>query len=544
MRAADIIVHSLKAHGIKRVYCVPGESYLALLDALYGSGVDVIVCRHEGGAGFMACAEAKLTGKPAVFMVSRGPGATNASIAIHMADQDALPVILLIGQVARDERTRKVFQEVDYTQFFGGMSKAVYEVNDGRKLHELLPRGFRMAAEGKPGPVVFSLPEDMLHDEVDDRDPMVFPLARVGHSQADLDAIQDLIDRSQRPVLVAGAALRSAPGVAALKRFAEAQRIPVGVTWKNQEIFDNASPLYAGHLGFGAVAAHKAALAEADLILAIGTRLGDVASLQFTFPEAPSPKQTLVHVYPDGRLIGFNFRTDLGLVADPAAVLAGLSHDARVVNAARESWISTLNGVVRKLQAFTPVDAPDGLDFGVVVDALARLAPKDAILITDAGNISTWVHRHWVMTPANSMIGGIVGAMGLGVPAAVACSLEQPQRMAICFVGDGGVLMTGQEIATAVAHGAAPKIVISDNGIYGTIRTHQEREYPGRVSGTMLANPDFTAWAKSFGVEAFTLRKGEDVDGTVNAFLAANGPAVLHVKSSRIALSANGQLQQ
>ncbi|MBL8791952.1 MAG: acetolactate synthase [Rhizobiales bacterium] len=544
MRAADHIVQSLKAHGIRRVYCVPGESYLTLLDALHASGIEVIVCRHEGGAGFMACSEAKLTGEPAVFMVSRGPGATNASIAIHMADQDGLPVILLVGQVAREERTRGVFQEVDYQGFFGGMAKGVYEVNDGRKLHELLPRSFRLAQEGIPGPVVLSLPEDMLDDEVDAREPVVFPRAAIGTNPADLTRIQALIDASERPVLVAGGALRSAAGKAALQRFAEAQRLPVAVTWKNQEIFDNASPLYAGHLGFGALAAHRKVLADADLIVAIGTRLGDVASLGYTFPEAPAPKQTLVHVYPDSKPIGHVFRTDLGLIADPVAVLSGMANTARVVSATRESWISKVNGVVRGLQVFSPVDAPDGIDFGVVVDALARLSPRDAIIVTDAGNISTWVHRHWKMTPDNTLIGGIVGAMGLGVPGAVAASLVQPGRTALCFVGDGGVLMTGQEIATAMAYGASPKIVISNNGIYGTIRAHQEREFPGRVSGTNLSNPDFDAWARSFGAASFNISRGEnDVDGTVSAFLAAPGPAVLHVKSSRVALSSNVQLK-
>lgn len=544
MRAADLIVQSFKAHGISRIYCVPGESYLTLLDSLHDSGIDVVVCRHEGGAGFMACAEAKLTGKPAVFMVSRGPGATNASIAIHMADQDALPVILLVGQVAREERSRAVFQEVDYERFFGGMAKGVYEVNDGRKLHELLPRSLRLAQQGTPGPVVLSLPEDMLNDEVDETAPVVFPKAEVAFNPADLPRIQDLIDRSERPVLVVGGALRTAAGKAAIRRFAEAQRIPVAVTWKNQELFDNASPLYAGHIGFGALAAHRAVLQEADLILAIGTRLGDVASLGYTFPETPAPKQTLVHIYPDGKPIGFVFRTDLGLVADPVGVLSGLAHTARVVNAAREGWVSKINGVVRATQVFTPVEADDGMDFGVVVDSLSRLAPKDAIIVTDAGNISTWVHRHWKMTPENTLIGGIVGAMGLGVPGAVAASLEQPKRTALCFVGDGGVMMTGAEIATAMAHGASPKIVISNNGIYGTIRTHQEREFPGRVSGTRLTNPDFTDWATSFGAKAFTIMRGDnDVDGTVAAFLAAEGPAVLHVKSSAVALSANGQLK-
>jgi acetolactate synthase-1/2/3 large subunit len=544
MRAADHIVQSLKAHGIKRIYCVPGESYLTLLDALHDCGIEVIVCRHEGGAGFMACAEAKLTGEPAVFMVSRGPGATNASIAVHMADQDALPVMLLVGQVSREERTRGVFQEVDYNAFFGSMAKGVYEINDGRKLHEILPRSFRLARQGVPGPVVISLPEDMLDDAVEDKDAVVFPLATVGVSPSDLDRIQDLIDNSERPVLVVGGALRSAAGKSAIRRFAEAQRIPVAVTWKNQELFDNASPLYAGHLGFGALPQHRKALQEADLIVAIGTRLGDVASLGYTFPQTPAPKQTLVHVYPDGKPIGHVFRTDIGLIADPVGVLSGLSQSARVVNAAREAWISKLNGVVKGTQVYTPVDAEDGIDFGVVVDALSRLAPKDAILVTDAGNISTWVHRHWKMTPENTLIGGIVGAMGLGVPGAVAASLNEPRRTALCFVGDGGVLMTGQEIATAMASGAAPKIVISNNGIYGTIRTHQEREFPGRVSGTDLKNPDFDDWAKSFGAASFTIVRGDnDIDGTVSAFLAAPGPAVLHVKSSSIALSSNVQLK-
>jgi acetolactate synthase-1/2/3 large subunit len=544
MRAAESIVQSLKAHGIKRVYCVPGESYLALLDALHDSGIHVVVCRHEGGAGFMACAEAKLTGEPTVFMVSRGPGATNAAIAIHMAEQDALPVILLVGQVAREERSRKVFQEMDYGAVFGSFAKGVYEITEGAKLHELLPRGIRLAREGVPGPVVFSLPEDMLNDDVPEREAVVFPLPRIGGAAESLPDIQSLIDRSERPVVVAGGALRTAAGTAALKRFAEAQRLPVAVTWKNQEIFDNTSLLYAGHLGFGAVAALRKALVEADLIIAIGTRLGDVASLGFTFPEAPAPKQTLIHIYPDGKPIGFTFRTDLGLVADPVAVMQGLSQGARVVNAGREAWISKINGVVRETQVFKPVDAEDGVDFGVITEALARLAPKDCILTHDAGNISTWAHRHWKMTPSNTLIGGIVGAMGLGVPAAVAASLAQPQRTAICLVGDGGVLMTGQELATAMGNGAAPKIVISDNGIYGTIRTHQEREYPGRVSGTTLKNPDFKAWAATFGAAAFSIARGDnDMDGTIAAFLAAPGPAVLHVKSSKIALSANGQLK-
>lgn len=542
MRAADQIVRTLEAHGVSRIYCVPGESYLALLDALHDSVIQVIVCRHEGGAGFMACAEAKLTGKPAVFMASRGPGATNASIAVHMADQDALPVILMLGQVAREERTRGVFQEVDYTAFFGSMAKGVYEITEGARAREMLTRGLLQAQTGVPGPVVFSLPEDMLRDEVADEAALVYPLPSLGHSATDVARIQHIIDQAERPIVVAGGSLRTPEGKLALQRFAEAQRIPVAVTWKNQDVFDNSSPLYAGHLGFGSPQNYKALLAEADVILAFGTRLGDVASLHHTFPSAPEPSQIVVQVYADAKPLGRVSRVDLPLVANPAAVLADLAQSARVVNTSREAWVSKLNGFIREFQTFTSRNPLDGVDFGEVIMALAKLAPADCTITTDAGNMSTWVHRNWVMTPRNTLIGGIVGAMGLGVPAAVAASIVQPQRMAICIVGDGGVLMTGNEIATAVAYGATPKIVISDNGIYGTIRTHQEREYPGRVSGTMLANPDFAAWAKSFGVVAYKLALGDDVEATVRAFLAEPGAAVLHVKSSRASLSAFGVL--
>jgi acetolactate synthase I/II/III large subunit len=542
MRAADQIVRTLEAHGIERVYCVPGESFLGLLDALHGSSIQVIVCRHEGGAGFMACAEAKLTGKPAVFVVSRGPGATNASIAIHMANQDALPVILIVGQVAREERSRGVFQEVDYNAFFGSMTKAVFEINDGARVREIFSRGLLQAQIGTPGPVVFSLPEDMQHDAVADEPALVYPLPELSHAPSVIAQIQHAIDGAQRPIIVAGAVLRTPEGKAALQRFAEAQRIPVATTWKNQDVFDNGTSLYAGHLGFGSPQNYKDVLAEADLILAFGTRLGDIATLHHTFPLAPEPSQFVVQVYADAMPLGRVARIDLPVVANPAAVLADLALSARVVTTAREAWVSHVNGFVSAMQKFNPRNPVDGVDFGEVVVALSKHAPENCILTTDSGNGPTWLHRHWVMTPKNTLIGGIVGAMGLGVPAAVAASLNQPGRMALCFVGDGGVMMTGNELATALAYGATPKIVISDNGIYGTIRTHQEREYPGRVSGTNLLNPDFAAWANSFGIVAYKLNIGDDVIETVKAFLAEPGAAVLHVKSSKTSLSAFGVL--
>jgi acetolactate synthase-1/2/3 large subunit len=358
------------------------------------------------------------------------------------------------------------------------------------------------------------------------------------HGASDIAAIQAMIEEASKPIVVAGAMLRGTKGAAALHRFAEALRIPVAVTWKNQDIFDNGSPLYAGHLGFGNPPKHRQVLANADLIIAVGTRLGDVASLSYTFPKAPEPKQKLIHIYPDGEPIGKIFRTDLGLIADPAAVLSDLAAHPRVVSSARESWSSSINDFVREFQRFTSPEPNDAVDFGKVVVSIAAQAPENAVITTDAGNMSTWVHRHWVMTPKNTMLGAIAGAMGFGVPTAVAAAIVDNTRMAITFVGDGGMLMTGQELATAVQYGASPKIVISDNGIYGTIRTHQEKQYPHRVSGTDLINPDFTLWAKSFSVFTVTITLGDDVDAKVKEFLAHDGAAVLHVKSSTEALSA------
>jgi acetolactate synthase-1/2/3 large subunit len=538
MRVADLIARSLEAQGVERAYCVPGESYLALLDALHDSDIKIIICRHEGGAGFMAVNEAKITGIPGVLMVSRGPGATNAAIAIHVAEQDATPMIVLIGQVSREELTRGAFQEMDYRLVFGSVAKAVFEVTEAAKIGETVARAFHIANSGVKGPVIISLPEDVLSDQTNMPVVEPFPLTQVSHSLPQADQLQAAIDTAERPLVLAGGLLRGERGAAALSRFAEAQRIPVAATWKNQDVFDNSSPLYAGHLGFGTPKPHQDMLRQADLIVAVGTRLGDLASLNYTLPRAPQPEQRLVHIYPDSQPIGRVFRTDLGLVADPIGLLQELGQRPRVVSSARETWISSVNGFVRKLISFTPSPPEDGIDFGEVVTAIAAIAPANAVITTDSGNASSWAHRYWAMTPRNLLLGIIGGAMGNGVPAAVTASLIMPERMAICFVGDGGMLMTGQELATAIQYGAAPKIIISDNGSYGTIRTHQERHFPARVSGTGLHNPDFAAWAQSFGAKAFSIGKGDDVRGVIADALVHDGATVVHVKSSLERISA------
>lgn len=538
MRAADIIVRCLELHDVKRAYCVPGESYLSLLDALHGSSVDVVVCRHESGAGFMAVAEAKLTGKPAVFMVSRGPGVTNGSIALHVAEQDAVPVVMLTGQVSREERGRGAFQEVDYGQMFGMIAKGVFEVHDAAKLAETCARAFRLAAEGVPGPVIISLPEDVLEDDGGNSLPAPYPITKPQHSSLQAEHLQDLIDKAERPLVVAGSGFRGKRGAEALARFAEAQRVPVAAAWKAQDVFDNTSALYAGHIGFGVPPRFKEVLAQADLIIAAGTRLGDVASLNYSLPAAPQPAQRLAHIYPDSRPLGRVFRTDLGIIADPVPLFEALGGHPRVVSSARETWISKLCGFVREFMQFRSPEPDDGVDFGKVVMALSQLAPRNAVIVTDAGNISTWVHRHWKMTPDNVLLGAVAGAMGIGVPAAVAASIVEPSRMPIVVVGDGGVLMTGNELATALQYGAKPKIVISDNSTYGTIRAHQEREFPKRISGTELKNPDFSAWARAFGALAVTIGNDADITPKITEALSHDGPAVIHVKSSREALSA------
>jgi acetolactate synthase I/II/III large subunit len=538
-RVADQIVRALEAHDIERLYCVPGESYLALLDALYGSKrIATIACRHESGAGFMALAEAKMTGRPAVFAVSRGPGATNGSIAVHVAQQDAVPLIVLIGQVSRLERGRGAFQEIDYTQFLGGMTKAVFEVHDPAKVAETMVRAFHRAAQGLPGPVAVVLPEDVLNEPARGRLPAPYPVHRPHASPDDAEAVMVKLAMSRQPIVIAGAALRSPRGVAALKSFATTHGVPVALSWKNQDLFDNSSPLYAGHLGFGNPPAHRKALAGADLVIACGTRLGDVASQNYSFPRAPEPDQPLVHIYPDAGPIGAVFRTDLGIIADPAVLLDDLALRPSTTSPQREAWATTLSAFIDEFMDYRSRRPRDGVDFGEVVAALAGQAPADAIVITDAGNFSSWVHRHWRLSPSNLMLGAIGGAMGFGVPAGVAAGLVAPERTAIVVVGDGGMLMTGQEIATAVATGSAPKIFLSNNRSYGTIRTHQEKQFPGRVSGTQLTNPDFTAWARSFGVHTVTIRLGDDVAAKVGEALAQSGACVVDVHSSVEAISA------
>jgi len=533
-RAADLLVDCLAAHGVDRVFCVPGESYLAVLDALHDSNaIETVVCRHESGAGLMAVGDAKLTARPGVAFVSRGPGATNASIAVHVAEQDAVPLLLFVGQVPRAEIGRRSFQEVDYAKTFADMAKAVYLIHDAARVPEIIARAFVEAQAPTPGPVVVVLPEDMLEDSTDAPaiEPLAVPQAGAA-SAADIEAIAALIGRAERPLLLAGGiGLGTLRGRKALLAASEAHHLPVALTFKRQDYFPNTHPHYAGHLGFKMPKAAVQRYLESDLILAVGTRLTEATTQGYTLPASPVPRQPLVHIHDDPRQIGRNYTAAKALVADPVAVLEALAARPVGAPAKRAAWIRMLHDPVAKAMPWTP--PADGLlDMGPIVAALAQRAARDAIFVTDAGNFSGWLHRHFPFSGEHVLIGCVGGAMGIGMPAAVAAALRFPARQVIHFLGDGGALMTGSELATAVQYGANVKTFISNNGSYATIRMHQELAYKGRVHGTELKNPDFAKWAESFGARGLTLSSIEEVPRIVEQALAHDGPAVVDVKTA------------
>jgi len=539
MNAAQALVKTLVAHGVDRIFCVPGESYLPVLDALYDTvRIQTVNCRHEGGAGLMAVADSKLTRRPGVVCVSRGPGAANVSIAIHVAEQDAVPLIVLIGQIERKDRGRGAFQEVDYEKTFGGMCKGVWEVNKGEDLSAICANAFALAAAGIPGPVLISMPEDML---LDDASGPVAPFAAQpvpAPRDADIEQAAKLLAGAQRPVVIAGTSLAS-EDVDLLVRVSEAYRLPVAVGWKQQHLFPNRHPHYAGHLGFNIPQAHMETLQPADAVLALGSRLGDVTTQGYQFPTAPRPPQPLIHVHPAREVLGAVYQAQLAIQSDCGAFLAGLlRHAPAALPEERAAWIARTHGYVEELMRWKDPQADDGVVYGAVIEALNRLLPPDAIVTHDAGNFSAWMHRYFFFRDRQLLIGAEAGAMGFGVPAAVAACLRHPRRKVVCLVGDGGMLMTGNELATAVMFGAKPLILLSNNGSYGTIRQYQEKKYPGRVVGTRLANPDFAALARAFGARAWVIDDSSRIAPVLQEALAADGPALVEVKSSLTYISA------
>jgi acetolactate synthase-1/2/3 large subunit len=530
-RSADDFVATLAMHGVDRLFCVPGESYLPLLDALAVSTIKSVTCRHEGGAALMAVADAKLTGRAALCLVSRGPGATNAAIGVHLAEQDGVPLVLVIGQVRRSEIGRRAFQEVDYASSLGGLAKATLCVGEAASLAEDLARAIAIAEAPTPGPVLLVVPEDVFEQTgAGPVGPPPSPVA-IASGAEHVTAVADLIGHAERPLLIAGPRLRGSAGRAALKAAAELFGMPVATAFKQQHLFPNLHPLYAGHLGFKLPAAIVEEYDRADLIVAIGTRLGDVTSQGYRLPSLAAPRQRLVHVSDDPAVIGRVHRSDMGLVADPIGFLTALAAmPGEPVSIERAAWAERLHRLMR------PVPWQSGearvLEVGAVVNTLARRLRDDAILLTDAGNFSGWVHRHFPFGERHELIGAIGGAMGLAVPGAVAASLRYPDRQVIAFVGDGGFQMTGAELSTARQYGATPKIIVCNNSSFGTIRMHQERSFPGRIAATDLHNPDFAAIGRAHGFHALTVGDCDDAEDAVTEMLAHPGPVLVEVRTN------------
>jgi acetolactate synthase-1/2/3 large subunit len=544
--AAALLAATLDAHRVDLIYCVPGESYLAVTDALIDRPhIRLIVCRHESGAAFMAVADAKLRNKPGVCIVSRGPGATNASIAVHVADHDAVPLVLFVGQAERPDLGRRALQEMNFTTTFGDMAKLVIEVNDGKLLAEATARAFHVAATGSPGAVVVVLPEDMLFDQTDA--PVLGPraVARSAPTPGDAATVADMLRKAERPIMLVGATLAGEKALADLKRFSEAWSVPICPTHRRPHLFDSEHPNYGGYVGNRVPAPQIAQLKEADLILAVGERLTDSVTQGYSFPATPVPKQALIHVWPDAEEVGRVWQPTLGLGCDPHAFIEALLALAPgEPPAGRTGWIGRLNAMHRKLTTWEPVSSNDGVVFGAVVAAIKQHLAPDAVVTADAGNFTTWIHRYLYFKQTNMFIGAAVGAMGAGVPSAVAAGLRDPKRQHIAFVGDGGFLMTGNELATAIQYGAPVKIFICNNSCYGTIRMHQELRFPGRVAATELRNPDFAALARAFGAVGLTIENDADVAAVVKEAMTTDKPVVVDVRASLNYLTAWRRLDE
>jgi len=520
---AQVLVDQLRAQGVERVTCVPGESYLAVLDALRDSGIDMLVCRQEGGAAIMAEAAGKLTGRPGICFVTRGPGATNASAGVHIARQDSTPMILFVGQIARRMRDREAFQEVDYRQMFGGVAKWAVEIDDAARIPEILARAFRVAMQGRPGPVVVALPEDMLDDVAAVPDaPRVVPAAPAP-SGDDVARLRAMLAEARRPVVLLGGSRWTPGAVAAMAAWAERHDLPVAVSFRRAQLFPADHPNFAGELGIGPNPALLARIREADLLLMVGGRLSEMPAQSYGLLGIPDPGLPLVHVHADAAELGRVYQPALAIEAAPETFCAVLpdfeatgTGRAAEAHAAYRAWSET------------PEPKPGAFQYGAAITWLRERLPPDAVICNGAGNFATWVHRYYRFRAFGTQLAPTSGSMGYGLPAAVMAKRSRPERIVVALAGDGDVMMTVQEFATAVQYGIAVVVVVLDNGMYGTIRMHQEREYPGRVSATELRNPDFAALARACGGHGERVERTEEFAPAFERGLASGLPAMIH----------------
>ncbi len=537
----EILADALIAQGADLVFTVPGESFLPFLDALADRGERLrpITCRQEGGAAYMAEAYGKLTGRPGVCFVTRGPGACNASVGVHTAFQDSTPMLLLVGQVKRGHRGREAFQEVDFPRMFAPLAKWAGEVDTAARLPEWIARAYAAATAGRPGPAVLSIPEDVLNEAAEVADVAGFNIAPAAPRGYDLATLRALLASAHRPLMVVGGGGWRAESAAAITAFAKSNDVPVAASFRCQDIVDNECPCYVGELGTSVSPSLARAVREADLLLVVGARLGDTTTNGYTLVEAPQPSQALIHIHPDPEELGRVFRPSLGIAAGVGPTAAALADVVPVAPAPWREWTAALRR--EHLAERTPAGCPGDLDMSQVVTILNERLP-DAVVANGAGNFSGWPQRYWRFRRYPSQLGPTNGSMGYGLPAALAATLVAAGRPVVCFTGDGDFLMTAQEMATASLHGLAPLVLVIDNGIYGTIRMHQERSFPGRVVASDLANPDFAAFARSFGAHAETVTRTEEFAPALERALGAGRAAVLHLKVDPQAITTRARL--
>jgi acetolactate synthase I/II/III large subunit len=525
---ARILVDQLVVHGVDTVFCVPGESYIAALDALRDAPIRLVVARHEAGAANMAEAYGKLTGRPGICFATRAPGATHAATGVYTAFQDSTPLILFVGQVPRGHRGREAFQELDYAAAFGSYSKWVDEVQQPGSFPETTAHAFQTALSGRPGPVVVALPEDVLdaRAEVPDAAPRV-PV-QAAPSAADLALLRELLGAAERPLVVVGGGGWSAQAAADLQGFAEANGLPVATSFRRQDYVDNASPSYAGVLTIGHDPALASRLRDADLLLVVGSRLGDIPTRGYTTLEPPRTPQTLVHIHADADELGRVFEADLPIVSGSPEFLAAARALEPVEAAQRAAW--TESARTDFISGLRHRRGPGELDLGDVIEHLRERLPDDAILTNGAGNYTVWCHLYYVFRRYRTQLAPCSGAMGYGIPAALAAKVVFPERTVVCVSGDGDFLMSGHEFAAAVQEKLPIVVLVVNNGIYGTIRMHQERLFPGRVVGTELVNPDFVAWARAFGAYGELVVRSKDFPDALERALGEDRPALLELK--------------
>ncbi len=539
---ARILVDQLVVHGVDTAFCVPGESYIAVLDALRDAPIRLIVARHEAGAANMAEAYGKLTGRPGICFVTRAPGATHAATGVYTAFQDSTPLILFVGQVPLEHRGREAFQELDYGATFGALTKLAIEVEGPEQFPEITARAFRTSVSGRPGPVVVALPEDVLSETADVEDAAQFSPARSAPSVEDLSRARELLSAAERPLIVVGGGGWSAAAAADLQAFAEASALPVAASFRRQDYIDNTSPSYAGVLTIGHDASLARRLREADLLLVIGSRLGDIATHGYTTLEPPRTPQTFVHVHADAEELGRVFQPDLPIVAGSTEFLAAARALESIGGSHRADWTESAHaGFIASLQHKR---GPGALDLGDVMQHLRERLPDDAILTNGAGNYTVWCHRFYAFRRYRTQLAPCSGAMGYGIPAAIAAKVVHPERTVVCVSGDGDFLMSGHELAAAVQEELPIVVLVVNNGMYGTIRMHQERSFPGRVVGTDLVNPDFAAWAHAFGAYGEVVLRSEDFPEAFERALAQSRPALLELRVDPEAITPRQTLSQ